>query len=194
MRLVTTMIRLTAGILIALAASDLIGSDLRDGMGLVYASGGIAQAPWIYDSVQVTSDAAFERCVMVGRRGQPARASCARGDTLFDGVDDGSYRPARPIGENMEIRVPGRSGTVLTFTTGVMSTQRVQGRAVRYMATTITTRDSAGVVTRRLTEQYAPSLLTALSGIFETPDPDGGWRVASQFVLIAILDSVPASR
>lgn len=188
------MIRVTVGILIAVAASDLIGSDLRDGMGLVYESGGIAQAPWIYDSVRVMSDEAFDRCVMIGRRGQPARASCARGDTLFGRIDDGSYRPARPIGENMEVRVFGRSGTVVTFTTGVMSTQRVQGREVRYLATTITTRDSAGVATRRLTEQYAPSLLTALSGTFETPEPDGGWRVASQFALIAILDSVPTSR
>jgi hypothetical protein len=188
------MIRVTVGILIAVAASDLIGSGLKDGVGLVYESGGTAQAPWIYDSVRVMSDDPFDRCVMVGRRGQPARASCARGDTLFDRVDDGSYRPARPIGENMEVRVPGRSGMVLTFTTGVMSTRRIQGREVRYLATTIITRDSAGVVTRRLMEQYAPSLLTALSGTFETPEPAGGWRVASQFALIAVLDSVPTSK
>ena len=54
--------------------------------------------------------------------------------------------------------------------------------------TTVTTRDSTGRVTRRLREQFAPALLTAVEGTFEVPDSTqaGGWRVLSQFRLTGI--------
>lgn len=164
------------------------GSALSDGARLVYESGGIAQAPWVYDSVRVISDSRFDRCILVGRREQNVRVSCTRGDTLFERDSDGGYRAARPIGENMEIVLPARAGGTLTFATGVRSTTRIDGRDVQYLLTTIQTRDSAGVVIRRLTEHYAPSLLTAVWGKFETPGPDGRLGNASEFVLAEIHD------
>lgn len=173
---------------IACVAIGEIGDNLRSGVTLQYESGGAAQAPWTYDSVRVVVHDDYDRCVMVGRRDQPARTSCARGDTLFDRTPDGFYRPARPIGEDMVLRVPGGRGTTLTFTTGAIATQQIEGLVLRYLSTTITTRDSTGAITRRLTERYAPSLLTALSGIFEVPDDAGGWRVANRFTLVEIRD------
>jgi hypothetical protein len=47
-----------------------IGSGLSDGLTLVYESGGVAQTPWVYDSVHVVEREGFERCVRVARRGQ----------------------------------------------------------------------------------------------------------------------------
>lgn len=180
------MLRLIFGVVLAVTATDLIGSGLKDGTRLTYQSGGTAQAPWIYDTVRVISDGAFDRCILVGRREQDVRVSCSRGDTLFERSSDGVYRAVRPIGENMELEVPGRTGGTLTFTTGIRSTTRILGQTIGHLPTTIITRDSAGAVTRRLTEHYAPSLLTAIWGRFEVPDPDRQWRTAGEFLLSEI--------
>ena len=180
------MLRLVLGVVLAVTVTDLIGSSLKDGTRLVYESGGSTQAPWIYDSVRVISDHAFDRCILIGRREQEVRVSCSRGDTLFERSSDGVSRAARPIGENMELEVPGRAGGTLTFATGTLSTTRIQDQNIRYLPTTIITRDSAGAVTRRLTEHYALSLLTAIWGRFETPGPDREWRIAGDFLLAEI--------
>lgn len=165
---------------------DPIGSGLSGGVQLVYESGGAAQAPWVYASVRVEPRAAFARCVVVAREGQPERESCERGDTLFERQEAGEYRAVRPIGPDMELEVRTASGSVVLYSTGGASTRRIGDQPVAYVPTTIVTRNVEGVVVRRLREHYAPSLLTALWGVFEEPTADGGWRTTLEFSLTRI--------
>jgi hypothetical protein len=72
-----------------------IGSALSEGMELVYESRGAAQEPWVYDSVRVVERPNFDRCIITGRRSQPARESCVRGDTLFERGEADGYRAVR---------------------------------------------------------------------------------------------------
>lgn len=161
-----------------------IGSALSDGVQLVYESGGAEQTPWVYDSVRISSRAGYEHCVVVSRPSLPARESCVRGDTLFERNADGTHVPVRPIGPGMRLAVPTASGNVLHYTTGSVTVRRVgAGLELPVVATTIVTRDAAGTVLRRLREDYAPSLLTAVRGVFEEADPDGGWRTVREFSL-----------
>jgi hypothetical protein len=169
-----------------LLVQDAIGSGLRDGVHLIYESGGTAQAPWIYESVRVVERGGFERCVVVARQGQAERESCVRGDTLFERQASGEHAAVRPIGPAMELELRTASGSVLHYTTGDVSTRRIGDRTVAFVTTTILTTNADGVVTRRLREEYAPSLLTALWGIFEQPDDAGGWRTATEFTLARI--------
>jgi hypothetical protein len=165
---------------------DAIGSALHDGLHLVYESGGSAQAPWVYESVRAVARAGFERCVVVAREGQTERESCVRGDILFERQASGEHAAVRPIGPGMALELRTASGSVLQYTTGDVSTRRIGDRTIAFVATTIVTTSAEGVVTRRLREEYAPSLLTALWGAFEQPDEMGGWRAATEFTLARI--------
>jgi hypothetical protein len=165
---------------------DAIGSALNAGMQLVYESGGSPQAPWIYESVRAVEREGFERCVVVARQGQAERESCVRSDTLFERQASGEHAAVRPIGPAMELELRTASGSVLHYTTGDVSTRRIGDRSITFVATTIVTTNAAGVVTRRLREEYAPSLLTALWGVFEQPDGAGAWRAATEFSLARI--------
>lgn len=161
-----------------------IASALSDGLQLVYESNGVAQAPWVYDSVRIIERAGFDRCAVVTRRSQAPHESCVRGDTLFQRNARGVHVPARPIGPDMRVEVRTATGNILLYETGGMATRRVAGGLeVTYLPTSIVTRDAAGAVTRRLREQYAPALLTALWGVFEEPDASGGWRSVREFSL-----------
>jgi hypothetical protein len=163
-----------------------IGSALSAGVELVYASGGVAQAPWVYDSVRVVAREGFDRCVVTHRRSQPARESCVRGDTLFERSESNSYRAVRPIGPNMQLDVHTAAGNTLHYTTQALGWERVAGGLeVASLATTIT-RNANGTVTRRLRERYAPALLTAVRGVFEAPDESGGWRAGAEFSLVDV--------
>jgi hypothetical protein len=163
-----------------------VGSALRDGTHLVYESGGTAQAPWVYDSVRAVERSGFERCVLVARQGQPVRESCVRRDTLFERQTSGEHAAVRPIGPGMELEFRTAAGSVLHYTTGAASTRRIGDRTVAFVPTTIVTRNADGVATRRLREEYAPTLLTALWGTFEQPDDAGGWRAGTEFTLVRI--------
>ena len=165
---------------------EAIGAALHAGMQLVYESGGTAQAPWVYESVHAVERAGFGRCVGVARQGQAERESCVRGDTLFERQTSGEHTAVRPIGPGMELEFRTSSGSVLHYTTGDVSTRRIGDRTIAFVATTIVTTNAAGVVTRRLREEYAPALLTALWGVFEQPDGAGGWRTATEFRLVRI--------
>lgn len=170
-----------------LAPSDPLGSGLHDGIRLVYESAGVRQAPWIYDAVAPVHRDSFPHCVLTTRRDQPPRESCARGDTLFQRSASGEYAAARPIGENMVLEVRTAAGAVVRYTTGAAAVRTIGALDVSYLPTTIVTRDADGVVVRRLREDYAPALLTALWGIFEEPDGEGGWRAVREFALAEIL-------
>ena len=173
---------LLAGLVAAQAAQ--IGSALSEGVELVYESGGVAQAPWVYDSVRVVERADFDRCIVTQRRSEPARESCVRADTLFERTEAGAYRAVRPIGPDMYVEVPSASGDVLHYSTGEIELRRFEdGLEVAALATTIVTYDRSGTITRRLHEHYAPSLLTAVSGVFEVPDESGGWTSVLEFSL-----------
>lgn len=159
-----------------------IGSALDDGVQLIYESGGVAQAPWVFDSVRVAARPTFTRCVVVSRRAQPAREYCARGDTLFESAAQ-EFRATRVIGPNLRLEVRTAAGDVMVFETSRAEQRSISGTAIDYLPTTIVTRNAAGVVTRRLREEYAPALLTALRGTFEEPDGASGWRVVREFSL-----------
>ena len=174
-------------LLAAFVVSAPIGSGLRGGLALVYESGGVAQAPWIYDSVQVVERQGFERCVRVERRGQPARETCIRNDVLFERTDEGQSRATRPIGPDMRLEVTSAAGLATLYETGTPASRSVGSTPdVMFLPTTITTRDKSGAVVRRLREEYAPALLTALRGEFEEPDGSGGWRQVRTFSLSEI--------
>jgi hypothetical protein len=164
-----------------------IGASLGDGAQLVYESAGSRQAPWLYDSVRVVQREGWERCIVVARRGLPARESCARGDTLFERTAAGEYRPARPIGPGMMLETRTASGhTVRVMTAEPTLRIGPGGVDIVYLPTVILTRDSTGTVTQRLREEYAPALLTALAGAFEVPE-GSGWRVTRAFTLTELV-------
>lgn len=177
-------------VIVALGRTVPIGSALRDGVQLVYESGGVAQTPWVYDSVRVVVRAEFDRCVITQRRSQPVRESCVRADTLFERTAPAVYRAVRPIGPNMQLEVRSASGDILHYETRDLDIRRIAGAAeVAYLPTVIVTRTAAGGVTRRLREHYAPSLLTAIWGVFEAPDDSGGWTTVREFSLLEIRGS-----
>lgn len=164
-----------------------IGSGLTDGVHLVYESGGVEQAPWIYDSVRVVDRDGFDRCVIVTRRSLAPRESCSRADTLFEAGSAGAYVATRPLGPHMTLIVRAASGNAMVYTTGDATTRSVSGHAdVQVIPTVILTQDSTGATIRRLREDYAPSLLTAVWGVFETPDDDGGWSLVREFSLVRL--------
>lgn len=175
-----------------------IGSALGEDVQLVYESAGVEQTPWSYDSVRVVEREEFERCVIVARRGQEPRESCVRGDTLFDaraGDGGGAYRVARPVGPDMSLAVPTASGNVLAYSTDAAATRHVPGVGeLSIVSTTILTRDATGDVIRRLREDYAPSLLTAVWGVFEETDEAGGWRVVREFSLAEVRRETPETK
>jgi len=172
---------------VALVQHASIGSGLSDGLALVYQSAGVAQAPWVYDSVRVVEREGFERCLRIARRNQPVRETCVRDNTLFERTDTGQYRAARPIGPGMRLEVITASGQVMVYETGSSASRSIAGAVdVWFLPTTITTRGKDGVPVRRLREEYAPALLTALRGEFEEPDGEGGWRKVREFSLSEI--------
>lgn len=176
---------LTLGIALLLW-TDPIGSALSDGVHLVYESGGASQSPWIYDSVRVVANESFDRCIVVTRRGQTSRESCVRGDTLFERRAAGEYAAARPIGPDMELEVETASGDIMRYVTGSTDLRTISGEDVKYLSTTITTHAKDGTVKRRLREHYAPSLLTALWGVFEVPESADEWKIVQEFSLAEI--------
>lgn len=165
---------------------------LAPGTELVYAANGVVSPAWRVDSVAY--DLTIEGragCVRVrfapgGPRPEAdERLTCTGGDTLFawDGASR-SWRVSRPIAPGRTLDVQGR-GRTSRYEAGSMAEERISGRLLQVLETTVTTFDSSGTPLRRLRERYAPVLGTATWGTFETPDPaaPGGWRVTTEFEL-----------
>lgn len=174
---------------VAALQGERIGAALFDGARLVYDADGVEQPPWHYDSVRVVARESFERCVAVFRTSPPERIYCVRGDTLFQTTATGALLPARPIGPRMSLEVATAAGGLAEYRTGAPGRRRVAGLdgEVGVIATTILTRDATGRTIQRLTEEYAPALLTALGGVFEAPDSaTGEWRRLRTFTLKAV--------
>jgi hypothetical protein len=172
-------------VLAVVVSTEPIGSRLHDGLSLTYESGGVAQSAWVYDTVRVVTRDEFDRCVIVVRQAT-RRETCARADTLFERQPSGDYRASRPIGASMTLEVTLPDGRKLEYVTGSPSRRHIGGEELNYLPTTIVTRDSTGRAVRRLREDYAPSLLTALGGVFEEPGSEGGWTVVRSFALTGI--------
>lgn len=76
---------------------------------------------------------------------------------------------------------------ITDFTTGNFASRQVDGAGqVEYLPTTIISRTREGVVTRRLTEEYSTGYLTAVRGVFESPDGPDGWTVVQEFELAEV--------
>lgn len=170
-----------------------LASDLRQGMTLVYASGGQDQPAWSVLSVE--AGAALKEqadCARLRIRRRPDEVEpddsrlCVEQQILY-AWDTGraAWLPQRPVGPNMDLTLPRAGGRSEHYVTGSMGVDVIGARSLRVVDTTLTTMDAAGNAVRRLRERYALSLATATSGRFETPDPElpGRWRTQQIFEL-----------
>ena len=174
---------------------DAPASGLTDGMQLVYASNGQTGTPNVVDSVRRAGVRGGATCAIVFMGGTAGRSApepahyCARGDTLFlrDSVSD-TWSPQRPIGVRMTIDFVRPNGNRVRYSTDTTSRATIGDRSFTVVHTTVLTMDSTGRPMRRLTERYAPALVTAVGGRFETADSSavGGWRETQLFELRAI--------
>ena len=176
------------------APVDDFAKGLTAGMSLTYESEGIAQSPWHVDTVQfgasVGGKSSVVRVVQRMRADAPptARAFLVENDvlSLWDAANS-QWRRQRPLAPRREIEVPQANGDTARVTTADTSYAHVGERKILVLQTTFLTRNRAGRVVRRLTEEYAPSLATAVSGVFEVADSaSGAWRTTQRFRLVAI--------
>lgn len=172
------------------------GQLLRQGMELVYSSGGAENPPWSVEAiVRDTVLGGVAMCsvarirMTAGQGLTDVRAHCVRGDTLF-GWDstNARHRVLRPLGPRMTIVLPASDGRTVTYETADLAKEVVDGVELVVIQTVITTRDSTGRPMRRLQERYANALTSAVAGTFESADSSspGGWRVDRAFQLVRI--------
>ncbi len=183
---------LTAGFLGA-GESGRLASGLEAGMQLLYESEGERQPPWSIDSVSLGGTLRQgSECAVVHLRRRPDQSSpdehrlCLAHDTLYRWeAKQGDWTILRPVGPRMSWTTRQASGDVVRYETGETAEERISGRAIPVVHTTVTTSDSAGRPKRRLRERYALSLTTATGGRFEMPDSSrpGEWRAQRSFEL-----------
>jgi hypothetical protein len=179
--------------LLAAPGDPRLGSELRAGMQLIYASGGRDQPPWIVVAVDRTAvSEPGADCVRVRIRRQAAQTEapeerlCIEGGTLYAWNAARSERLAqRPVGEHMDATFPRPNGDTIRYITGVFAEETIGTYTLRVLPTTVLTVDASGKPKRRLVERYAIALTTATGGRFEAPDPaaPGGWRTEQSFEL-----------
>ncbi len=170
-----------------------LASGLEEGMQLFYESEGEQQPPWTVDSVSL--GAALREgweCAVVHLRRRPDQSTpeesrlCLANDTLYRwDAKRTEWAIMRPVGPRMRWSTRQGSGDVVVYETGETAEERISGRAIPVVHTTVTTADSTGRPTRRLRERYALSLATATGGSFETPDSGqaGAWQATRSFQL-----------
>jgi len=192
--------RLVAALLVAaVLAAGLLGaresprlaSGLEAGMQLRYESEGEQQPPWIIDSVSRATLREGSECVVIHLRRRPDQSSpdehrlCLAHDTLYRWEDKrADWSVMRPVGPRMSWTTRQGGGDV-RYETGETAEERISGRAIPVVHTTVTTSDSSGRPKRRLRERYALSLTTATGGTFEIADSGraGEWRAQRSFEL-----------
>lgn len=172
------------------------GGQLKPGMELIYASDGAAQPPWTIDSVLLgVALLSGAECTVIRLRRRPDQARveesrlCLARDTLYRwDASDRRWVISRPVGANMVWSATRRNGDLVRYETGVVTSERISGRTIPVVLTTVTTTDTLGRPSRRLRERYAVTLATATGGVFETPDPQnpGSWATSSAFELRVI--------
>ena len=172
-----------------------LASGLGPGTELEYESDGQAQAPWRIDSVRTAlrlrrgSDCADVHLRRAGQQAPESQRLCLAADTLYRWIAErGAWMVSRPIGRHMNWSTRQANGNVVRYETADTASERISGRTIPVIHTSVITTDSAGRPLRRLTERFAPSLVTATGGVFEAADTaiPGGWRRVRSFELRAI--------
>ena len=178
------------------APTEALACSLRVGMVLEYTSNGASQPRWRVDSLRLGAAwGGRDSCVIlklaVGDSMPSIQERIVRreGDVQV-GWDrlTSSWRPQRPLAPGRTVDVPRPRGRVMRFTVEGTAVDTVSGRRYATLITTAVTVDSLGRATDRLRERYAPSLATAVGGVFERPDSTAasGWRVEREFRLARI--------
>ena len=117
---------------------------------------------------------------------------CLANDTLYRWeAKRADWTIMRPVGPGMSGTSRQPSGDVVRYETGEPAEEKISGRAIPIVHTTVTTFDSAGRPRRRLRERYALSLATATGGTFEMPNSGraGEWLSQRRFELREIRPS-----
>ena len=172
-----------------------LASGLAPGTELMYESNGQSQAPWRVDSLRTGlplrkgSDCVDLQLRRAGQDAPDLQRLCLAADTLYRWMPARrDWAVSRPVGRRMTWLSRQGNGNVVRYETGEMASERISGRSIAVIHTTITTTDSTGRPLRRLTERFAPALVTATGGVFEAPDStaEGGWRRLQSFELRSI--------
>ena len=167
-----------------------LGSELKVGTRLTYASEAGEQPAWRVDSlVRGLAHEGRTGCVFVRFAPSDARTVCAAGDTIVAwSAAARRWSPSRTIGAHSRLEIAQPSGARVVYTTGAVEADTISGRTLSVVVTRVSTFDSTGREVRRLDERYAPGLLTATSGVFAVPDSarEGEWRTTRSFRLIRI--------
>ena len=181
---------------LAAAPSEPLGSALRPGMVLEYESLGQPQPEWRVDSLRKLvrfggrDSCTILRLVIAGSPPAVQERIMRRDGDVLMGWDRGSksWRPQRPLAPGKEVDISRGDGRVTRFAVEGTSADTVSGRRYATLVTTAITYDSLGVATYRLRERFAPSLATAIRGVFERRDSTaaGGWRLDREFHLARI--------
>lgn len=172
-----------------------LASGLARGTELVYESSGRSQAPWRVDSLRTGlrlrkgADCIDVQLRRAGQEAPDRQRLCLAADTLYRWIAERrEWKVSRPVGRRMTWQSRQANGNVVRYETGDTASERISGRSIPVIHTTVTTTDSAGRPLRRLTERFALSLVTATGGVFEAPDSAarGGWRPLQTFELRSI--------
>lgn len=181
-----------ATVLIASVADD-FAKGLAPGISLTYESDSTAQPPWQVDTVQfgasVGGKSSVTRVVLRIHPGAPPTPRVYHVENDILSVWDAAasvWRVQRPLAPRREVVVRQANGDTTRVTTRDTSSVQVGDRRILVLHTTFLTRSRSGRYAR-LTEEYAPSLATAVSGAFESADSLAGpWRTTQRFKLVAI--------
>lgn len=179
--------------LVGAGESARLASGLEAGMQLLYESEGEQQPPWSIDSVSLSAALREgSECAVVHLRRRPDQSPpeesrlCLANDTLYRwDAKRADWAIMRPVGPGMSWTSRQTSGDVVRYETGEAAEEKISGRGVPVVHTTVTTFDSTGRPKRRLRERYALSLTTATGGTFEVPDSTraGEWQGQRRFEL-----------
>ncbi|MGQ0646507.1 MAG: hypothetical protein ACT4P7_02990 [Gemmatimonadaceae bacterium] len=169
------------------------GSALSAGAVMVYLANGTDRMEWPVDSVQHAVEQGGKAGAVRVFYGPRADAPAAFSRTVWsDGtvlhewdVRDRKWVAQRPVVPNGRVIATRLNGDTIVYQTATARQSTAGGVLVEVLETTVTTYDVNGGVKRKLTELYAPALLTAVQGEFARPDPSraGAWIVEQRFQL-----------
>jgi hypothetical protein len=188
--------RKVLGLIAVLQLATALGAGLEPGMILLYTSNGQSQPPWTVEAVVPAQQTrAGAECVRVriqrdAARTPPDVTACIDAGVLYQWSESRrEWVAQRPVATNRTLTFNQNDGSVVRYDTGESDEVVLGGRTFPVVDTTVTTLDAAGRSVRRLREQFAPSLTTAVAGTFEVPDASApsGWRAEQTFELRQIV-------
>jgi hypothetical protein len=173
-----------------------LGAGLEPGMVLLYTNNGQSQPPWLVEAVAPASvarpgaDCVTVRIQRDAARTPPDVTVCVDAGVLYQWSESRrEWVAQRPVAPNRTLSFPQADGGSVRYETGDSNEVMLGGRRFAVVETAVTTLDAAGKAVRRLREQFAPSLTTAVIGTFEVPDAAAasGWRAEQTFELRQIV-------